>query len=299
MLGSIPGGSSTDLTEDEYLWEPVSPCWSVRTRGPAVRGWGAGDFVCEDAWPPPEPASDNDDRVARSFLDPPPGRTSTGSSPSRRARPDLNESRRAGRTLRSGTCRGSLTGRRMSSSLSVAGLNDESVFEAEASALGESVPIVRLVTTMLTEHVDHLAEIGVLRDLRRGLRAPASRRDHPLQIPAGGRTGRRRAHSGRSGRSISLSNCRAQPAQSRRTPVPGEVLPNGARTSRTDPTASTTDHPTSWTESKAGGGQQSTLGRGENQAITAAAGSSTGGCGRAVYRPVSIGPAYALKVIAR
>jgi hypothetical protein len=27
---------------------------------------------------------------------------------------------------------------------------------------------VRLVTTMLTEHVHHIAEIGVLRDLRRG-----------------------------------------------------------------------------------------------------------------------------------
>ena len=43
------------LTEDEYLWEPVSPCWSVRRRGTSVRGWGSGEFVCEDSWPPPDP----------------------------------------------------------------------------------------------------------------------------------------------------------------------------------------------------------------------------------------------------
>ena len=44
-----------ELTEDEYFWEPASPCWSVRRRNPSVRGWGSGDFVCEDAWPPPSP----------------------------------------------------------------------------------------------------------------------------------------------------------------------------------------------------------------------------------------------------
>jgi hypothetical protein len=50
----------------------------------------------------------------------------------------------------------------------VDGLSAESAFEPRPAHWGESVPVVRLITTMLTEHVHHLAEIGVLRDLRRG-----------------------------------------------------------------------------------------------------------------------------------
>jgi len=44
-----------DLNDDEYFWEPTQLCWSVRRRAPEVRGWGRGEFVCEDALPPPEP----------------------------------------------------------------------------------------------------------------------------------------------------------------------------------------------------------------------------------------------------
>lgn len=36
------------LTDDEYFWEPVSGCWSIR---PA----GDGTFTLDWAWPPPEP----------------------------------------------------------------------------------------------------------------------------------------------------------------------------------------------------------------------------------------------------
>lgn len=51
---------------------------------------------------------------------------------------------------------------------SVAALSDESVFESRPAHWGELVPVAQLVTSMLTEHVHHIAEIGVLRDLRRG-----------------------------------------------------------------------------------------------------------------------------------
>src|SRR5262245_16842976 len=41
------------LTDDEYTWEPVQPCWSVRRREatdwPHV--WGRGAFVVEDVGP--------------------------------------------------------------------------------------------------------------------------------------------------------------------------------------------------------------------------------------------------------
>jgi uncharacterized damage-inducible protein DinB len=38
----------TDLTDDEYFWEPVAGCWSVR--GDDEGGWRS-----DWAWPPPEP----------------------------------------------------------------------------------------------------------------------------------------------------------------------------------------------------------------------------------------------------
>jgi hypothetical protein len=46
------------LTDEEYLWEPVPGCWSVRTRGEATSPMavGAGDAVIDYAWPEPEPA---------------------------------------------------------------------------------------------------------------------------------------------------------------------------------------------------------------------------------------------------
>lgn len=45
------------LTDEEYFWEPVADCWSVRPRGTgtaAVQG-GSGDFTIEFAFPAPEP----------------------------------------------------------------------------------------------------------------------------------------------------------------------------------------------------------------------------------------------------
>ncbi len=44
------------LTDDEYFWEPVPVCWSVRRRGtshaPIVAG--SGDYVIEYAYPEPD-----------------------------------------------------------------------------------------------------------------------------------------------------------------------------------------------------------------------------------------------------
>jgi hypothetical protein len=46
------------LTDDEYFWEPVPGCWSVRPRGTGtapIQG-GAGAMVIDFAFPPPDPA---------------------------------------------------------------------------------------------------------------------------------------------------------------------------------------------------------------------------------------------------
>jgi hypothetical protein len=45
------------LSDDEYFWEPVAGCWSVRRRQDAATElvWGKGDWVVENAWQPPTP----------------------------------------------------------------------------------------------------------------------------------------------------------------------------------------------------------------------------------------------------
>ena len=151
------------LTDDEYTWEPTSPCWSVRRSDPSVRGWGSGEFVCEDAWPSPDPLPTTTIawRVAhlaawtdiyRQYA--------FGES-----QPDLNDA------VVPGDCDAGIAWLYTAQDEFIAavdGLSDESVFDARPAHWGELVPVVRLVTTMLTEHVHHIAEIGVLRDLRRG-----------------------------------------------------------------------------------------------------------------------------------
>jgi hypothetical protein len=46
------------LTDDEYSWEPVPGCWSIRPRGEAVTAMagGTGDYIADFAYPEPEPA---------------------------------------------------------------------------------------------------------------------------------------------------------------------------------------------------------------------------------------------------
>lgn len=46
------------LTDEEYLWEPVAGCWSIRPRGEARTSMaaGAGDLVADFEFPEPTPA---------------------------------------------------------------------------------------------------------------------------------------------------------------------------------------------------------------------------------------------------
>ena len=45
------------LTDDEYFWEPVEGCWSIRPRGEAKApiAAGGGDWICEFEIPEPDP----------------------------------------------------------------------------------------------------------------------------------------------------------------------------------------------------------------------------------------------------
>jgi hypothetical protein len=50
-------GRLEGLTDEEFLWEPVSGCWSIRRREDAVSGdpRGAGEYVIDWEFPAPEP----------------------------------------------------------------------------------------------------------------------------------------------------------------------------------------------------------------------------------------------------
>ena len=45
------------MSDEEYLFEPVPGCWSIRARAQArsPMAGGAGDIVCDFAWPEPDP----------------------------------------------------------------------------------------------------------------------------------------------------------------------------------------------------------------------------------------------------
>jgi hypothetical protein len=156
-------GLLQDLDEDEYFWEPTPLCWSVRHRAPDVHGWGKGEFVCEDAVPAPEPlpvttiawrvthlAAWTD--IYREFA-------FAG------LRPDLNDFDVPGDATSGLRWLYDAQDRFLSE---VAALDDSTLFELRPAHWGEDMPVVSLVTMMLTEHVHHIAEIGALRDVHRG-----------------------------------------------------------------------------------------------------------------------------------
>ena len=49
------------LTDEEYLWEPASPAWTVRHRDDPAPDWvtmraGSGDWLIDSGYPEPDPA---------------------------------------------------------------------------------------------------------------------------------------------------------------------------------------------------------------------------------------------------
>jgi hypothetical protein len=163
-------GVLRDLVDDEYFWEPTPSCWSVRRRSPEVHGWGTGEFVCEDAFPAPEPlpvttiawrvshlAAWTDIYRRWAFTD---------------ERPTLLDAEVPGNATDGLAWLHEAQDRFMGA---VDTLDEVSLFEARPAHWGASLPAVNLVTTMLIEHVHHIAEVGALRDLHRGHARPRPR----------------------------------------------------------------------------------------------------------------------------
>jgi hypothetical protein len=152
-----------DVDEEDCFWEPSQPCWSVRPRQQAGRGWGSGDWVCEDAWPAPDPlplttiawrmahlAAWTDVYRSWTFED---------------QRLDLLHVEVPGTRdgLYDWLCSGQDRFRAEAEAL-----DDAELVELRPAHYGPHLPIHRLVATMAVEHTHHGAEIGLLRDLRRG-----------------------------------------------------------------------------------------------------------------------------------
>jgi hypothetical protein len=152
-----------DVGEADCFWEPVTPCWSVRRREDAKVGWGAGAWVCEDTWPAPDPlpvttiawrlahlAAWTDVYRAWTFED---------------RRMDLREFEVAGD--RDGLV-ASLLNAQDRFGAEVDALADTDLATLRPAHWGPLLPIHRLVEGIAVEHIHHGAEIGLLRDLRRG-----------------------------------------------------------------------------------------------------------------------------------
>lgn len=152
-----------DVDEEDCFWEPAEGCWSVRRRDDAGRGWGTGDWVCEDAWPAPDPLplttiawrlahlagwtdvyrshAFDDERLDLSLFDVPGTRDG----------------------LVAWLCAAQDRLR-----AAVDALDEAQLEELRPAYFGPPRPLHHLVSTMVVEHTHHGAEIGALRDLRRG-----------------------------------------------------------------------------------------------------------------------------------
>jgi hypothetical protein len=152
-----------DVDDGDCFWEPGEPCWSVRRRADAGMAWGTGDWVCEDAWPAPDPlplttvawrlahlAAWTD--VYRSYA-------------FEEERLDLLQFEVPG--TRDGLV-GWLTAAQDRLGAKVDALDDAELAELRPAYFGPPRPLHRLVSTMVVEHLHHGAEIGLLRDLHRG-----------------------------------------------------------------------------------------------------------------------------------
>jgi hypothetical protein len=152
-----------DLTDDEFFWEPVTPCWGVRRRGTsdAPTQFGRGDWIVE-MWGDDPPrvttigwrlvhlAVGTETYIDTTFE----GGAATfadalipGSAPEAVGRLERAQDELLAR---------------------FAEVDDAALVGATPTHWGEELPLWQLLWTAVVEQFHHGAEIGLLRDLRRG-----------------------------------------------------------------------------------------------------------------------------------
>jgi hypothetical protein len=152
-----------DVGDDDCFWEPATPCWSVRRREVAGEGWGTGRWVCEDTWPPPDPLPVTSIAWRMAHL----------AAWTEVYRSWTFEHQRLGLAqlevpgTRDGLAEW-LCAAQDRFTRSVDGLDEAELDDLRPAHYGPHLPIHRLVLVIAVEHIHHGAEIGLLRDLRRG-----------------------------------------------------------------------------------------------------------------------------------
>ncbi len=152
-----------DLTDDEYFWEPVTPCWGIRRRGQsdAPTQYGRGEWVIE------------------MWGDDPPRVTTIGW---RLVHLAVGTETYVDTTFEGGTSTFADAEIPASAQQAVARLLDaqarllEHFAKVDDAALtrptpthwGADLPLWQLLWTSIVEQFHHSAEIGALRDLKRG-----------------------------------------------------------------------------------------------------------------------------------
>jgi hypothetical protein len=163
------------LVDEEYFFEPVPGCWSVRRRADAHgMAWGAGEWVCEDRWLPPDPVPFT--TIAWRLV-----HLSAWTEVYRNwtfgdATADLRQFEVPGSAA---SAVGWLCDTQDAFAAELAELSDGELAELRPAHYGRDLPLWYLVSSIVTEHVHHGAEIGVLRDLKRG----AARLQPPPTLP--------------------------------------------------------------------------------------------------------------------
>jgi hypothetical protein len=152
-----------DLTDEEYFWEPVTPCWGIRRRGEsdAPTQYGRGAWIIE-MWghEPPRVTTIGWRLVhlavgSETYLDTTfAGGTSTfadaeipGAAGEAVARLHEAQDRLLAQT---------------------AAVDDAALTQPTPTHWGEELPLWQLLWTSIVEQFHHGAEIGALRDLKRG-----------------------------------------------------------------------------------------------------------------------------------
>jgi hypothetical protein len=152
-----------DVGEEDCFWEPSAPCWSVRRRAEASRAWGTGEWVCEDAWPSPDPLPNTS--IAWRLAHPGAWTDVYRSWTFEGGHLDL------GQLEVPGSCEGLVAWVHSAQDRFLAhveSMDEAALTDLRPAHFGVDLPAHHLVGIIADEHVHHGAEIGLLRDLRRG-----------------------------------------------------------------------------------------------------------------------------------
>lgn len=152
-----------DLTDDEYFWEPVTPCWGIRHRGEsdAATQFGKGEWIIEMWGHEPPRVTTIGWRVVHQavgtevYID----NTFEGGAAT------FADAEIPG-TAREAVARLHQAQARLLEHF--AAVDDEALTRATPTHWGQELPLWQLQWTAIVELFHHGAEIGALRDLKRG-----------------------------------------------------------------------------------------------------------------------------------